>query len=340
MAALQTLSGTQKAAVVLMNMPSDAAATVMKQFTEQEAEDIAAEIVRLRRVDAETAEAALGDFHDLAVTGRVGARGGKDIAENLLEAAFGTEGAAGLMSRVSASMAGKAFEFLDDIDPGQIVTMLDGELPQTVALVLAHVTPTLAAKVLAELPDEMRTEVARRVATMTVAVPESVTIVATTLKQRSAAVMGAPHSSNDAIGGVQSVVDIINRSDVKTEKAVLAGLEAHDPELAEEVRSRMLTFADITRFDPRDVQQVLRGTDSAVLAVAMKGASETVTQTIRLNLSEHNRELLDEELAALGPVRSSQVDEARATIVRAIRELEASGGITVYRGAEEDAFVD
>jgi flagellar motor switch protein FliG len=116
-------------------------------------------------------------------------------------------------------------------------------------------------------------------------------------------------------------------------------LAQRDPALAEEVRSRMLTFDDIVRLDPRDVQQVLRGVDAAVLAVATKGATEAVTEVITQNLSERNREILEDEIRILGPVRLSQVEDARASIVRAIRDLEAAGTITVQRG-DEDAYVE
>src|SRR6185312_3841427 len=130
-----------------------------------------------------------------------------------------------------------------------------------------------------------------------------------------------------------------NRADVATERALLEALDERDPELAEEVRSRMLTFDDITKLEPRDVQQVLRGIEIAVLAVAMKGASEPVTELIRKNVSERNRDILDDEINATGPLRMSQIEEARADIVRSIRELEASGIITVQRGVEEDEYV-
>lgn len=151
---LVSLSGTQKAAVVLMNMEQQRAAQVMKQFNEFEAEEIAAEIVRLRRVDSALAERALEEFHDLTVKGSRGtARGGRDFAVGLLEASFGAERAAGVMTRVASSMAGKAFEFLDSAEPGQIQTLLDGELPQTIALVLAHLRPEHASAVLGALED-------------------------------------------------------------------------------------------------------------------------------------------------------------------------------------------
>jgi flagellar motor switch protein FliG len=141
------------------------------------------------------------------------------------------------------------------------------------------------------------------------------------------------------VGGVQPLVEIINRADASMEKALLEALERRNPELAEEVRSRMLTFADIVKLEARDVQQVPRGIDAALLAVAMKGASEPVTEIIKNNLSERNQEILDDEIRVLGPVRLSQVEDARAEIVRAIRDLEAEGLITVQR-TDEDTYVE
>ena len=335
---VKELTGTQKVAIVLMNLDPVRASTVMKQFSDTEAEEITSEIIRLRRVDPDIADQALNEFHELATSGRVGARGGRDFARGLLEASFGSERAAGVLNRVASSMAGKAFEFLDEAEPAQIITLLDGEMPQTCALVLAHLRPAHASKVIAGFPDDLRTEVARRIATMTSATPESIALVAQSLKERSAAVV-SPSAAAEVVGGVQPLVDIINRSDINTERAVLAGLDEVDPQLADEVRSRMLTFGDIVKLERKDVQQVLRGIDNLVLAVAMKGAAEAVTATIRENLSERNRELLDDEIRTMGPTRKSQVEEARADVVRAIRELEESGGITIHR-SDEDGFID
>jgi flagellar motor switch protein FliG len=149
----------------------------------------------------------------------------------------------------------------------------------------------------------------------------------------------APRGPVEVVGGVQPLVDIINRADVATERALLEALDQRDPELAEEVRSRMLTFADIVKLDARDVQQVLHGIDPTVLALAMKGSSDAVIETIRKNLSERNREFLDEEVKTMGPARVSQVEDARAEIVKAIRELEAKGAIRVQRG-DEDEYVN
>ncbi|MGN6426953.1 flagellar motor switch protein FliG [uncultured Leifsonia sp.] len=331
------LTGAQKVAVVLMNMDQQRAAQVMKQFSDEEADEITAEILRLRRVDPGIAEKALNEFHDITTRGAV-TRGGRDIAVGLLEASFGAERATGVLNRVASSLAGKQFEFLDAVEPGQVQMLLAGELPQTSALVLAHLRADHASRILAGLDDTARTEVAHAIATMGSPSPDAVRVVADTLKQRASAVVAA-RTSSDSVGGIQPLVDIINRADASTEKALLEALEQRDPALAEEVRSRMLTFEDIVRLEARDVQQVLRGVDAAVLAVAMKGAPDAVAEVITTNLSERNREVLEDEIRILGPVRLSQVEDARAAIVRAIRDLEATGAITVQRG-DEDAYVE
>ena len=331
----EQLSGAQKAALVLMNMDQATAAHVMQQFTEAESEEIASEIMRLGRVESTVAEAALIEFHELSIQHSARVRGGRDIAAGLLEASFGSERAAGVMSRVASSLAGRAFEFLDTAEPGQVALLLDGELPQTIAVVLAHLRPDQASRILAVIDPGVRTDVAHCLATMTSASPEAVRIAADTLRSRAGAVV-PQKESQDAAGGVQPLVEIINRSTVSSEKALLEDLEKRDPELAAEVRSRMLTFNDIVKLESRDVQQVLRGVDTPVLALAMKGSPPPVQEIIRANLSERNRETLDEELAVLGAVRLSKVEDARSEIVRSIRDLEADGMISVQRSDEEE----
>ena len=337
MSAPAVLSGTQKVAVVLMNLDPIRAAEVMKQFSEAEAEEITAEIIRLRRVDSAVAERTILEFHELTMKGGFGTRGGRDFASSLLEASFGSERAAGVLGRVASSMGGRAFEFLDSAEPGQLVTLLDGELPQTIALVLAHLRPEHASPVLAGLDDDVRAAVAQAIGTMGSAAPEAVRVVADTLKVRASAVVTS-RDTIDVVGGVQPLVEIINRADVATERALLESLDATDPALAEEVRSRLLTFADIVKFEKKDVQQVLRGIDASVLALAMKGSTEAVIEVIRANISERLREILEEEMQSLGPVRMKQIEEARAEIVRAIRDLEAQGVITIQRG-DDDHYV-
>ena len=333
---MSTLTGPQKAAVVMMNLDRALAVEVMKHLNDEEAEVVAAEIIRLRDLDADTTNAALTDFHRLLQGHLPPARGGRDLATGLLEASFGSERAAGVLTKVSSAMTGSSFDFLTTIEPAQIASVVEGELPQTIALVLAHL-PVDRAAVLAELSDPARTDVAHAIATMGTASQDAVSIVAGSLRARSGAF--ATRDARETLGGVQPLVDIINRSDATVEKALLSNLEARDSALAEDIRSRMFTFADVVVLDDRDAQRVLRGIEIRVLALALKGAPGEVAAVIRRNMTERNREVLDEESRLLGSVRVSQVEEARSEIVRTIRTLEATGDIRVRRG-DEDEYVN
>jgi len=334
----KALTGVQKAAVVLMQLSQARAAEVLRHLGEAEAEDVAAEIVRMRHVDDVQADAALREFHERASSGRRGARGGRDFAAELLEASFGADRATGLLERLAPAVGGKAFEFLDAADATQVANLLDGELPETVALVLAHLGAQQASAVVGHLAPDTKADIAQAIATMGTAAPEAVAVVAETLRHRARAV--TPKEQVEIVGGVQPLVEIINRADVATERELLEALEARDPALAEEVRARMLTFDDIVRFEARDVQQILRGLSPQVLALAVKGASESVSQSIRDNMTERNRELLDDEIGMLGAVRKQQVDEARAEVVRQIRALESEGVVSLARPDEEDELVE
>ncbi|NEM91174.1 flagellar motor switch protein FliG [Galbitalea soli] len=335
----RVLTGVQKAALVLMQMNQENASAILRQFTEVEAEEIAGEIVRLRRVDPESVEKAVTEFHEKTMSGAMGARGGREFAEELLQATFGVERAAGVLDRLATSMAGPSFDFLESADPGQVSSLLSGELPETIALVLAHLNPHTASDIIARFDSETRVAVAQAIAGLGSATPEAVAIVAESLKHRARA-MVVPREQLEVVGGVQPLVDIINRADIATEHELLEALDARDPVLADEVRARLVTFADILKLEKKDVQQVLRGIDSKILATAMKGAAKDVTDVIRDNMTERNRETLDEEIGLLGPVRKKQVDEARADVVRSMRELEAQGLITLQRADEpEEEYV-
>ncbi|QAY61788.1 flagellar motor switch protein FliG [Microbacterium protaetiae] len=331
-----TLSGRQTAAVVVMNLGRAQAVEVMKHLSESEAETIATEIVTLRQLDAETTARALADFHRLASGHLPPGRGGRDIAARLLEASLGVERAAEVLHRVTATKAAAAFDFLDAASPTELAALLDDELPQTVALVLAHLSADRAATVLAALPDPGRTDVAQAIATMGTATQEAISIVSDALRARTG--VFAAREKPEALGGVEPLVEIINSSDATVEKALLASIEERDEALAEDIRSRMFTFADIVKLEDRDAQRVLRGIDIRALALALKGAQPEIAEVIRRNVSERNRDALDDETQALGAVRMSQIEEARAEIVRTIRALEASGDITVRR-VEEDVYV-
>ncbi len=329
------LTGTQKAALILIQLGREQAAKVLSQLDDAEIEELTTEIARLERVDTATADAVLEEFYaaSLGVTGFSG-RGGLGFAQQLLQATVGQEKAADMFERLASSMQGQPFEFLQHADARQVVSLLNGEHPQTIALVLAHLRAEHASAIMTGLSPLVQADVAHRIALMERASPDVVAVVAEKLQAKASAVLTPQEAS--AVGGLQPLVEIINRADPATEKQILEGLEAVDKALAEEIRSRMFVFADVTLLEDRAIQLVLRGVEMSALALALKGADEAVREKILSNLSERARENLVEEMDLLGPVRLSMVEEARAGVVQAIRKLEESGQIVIRREGEDE----
>lgn len=330
---MATLTGTQKAAMLLLQLGRDRAARVMAQLEVAEIEELTVEIMRLERIDQSVADGVLEEFYDVSVVGP-GVGGGMAYAQALLETSLGSELAAGMIERLQTSMAGQPFEFLQHADARQVLSLISGEHPQAVALVLAHLRPEHASAILAGLPVDLQGEVAHRIALMERASPDVVAVIAENLQRKASTVLTANELS--AIGGVQPLVEIINRADATTEKAILEGLAARDEALAEEVRSRMFVFADIVLLEDRALQLVLRQVETAGLSVSLKGAGPEVREKILHNLSERARENLEEEIELLGPVRLSQVEDARSGIVQIIRRLEEGGQIIIRRDGEDE----
>ncbi len=333
------LTGAQKAAVVLMQLGRERSAPILSQMREAEIEEVATEIVRLRSVQPEVVEAVLQEFQESIGTGGVGAGGGVEVAHDLLAASFGAERASAVIDRLAKAHATDAFAFLADADPRTLVGFLSGEHPQVVAVVLAHLQLDQSSVILSGLPPEQQAEVAHRIGTMERTNQEMVRVVAEVLERQTSSVLQPGGRNAAAVGGVQPLVDLINRADPATERVILESLEQRDPALAEAVRAKLFVFEDITTLEDRGVQLVLRQVETGDLAVALKGVTEVVREKVLSNVSERARENLLEEIELLGPQRVSAVEEARAKIVQVIRSLEESGQIMLRRGGD-DEFVD
>ncbi len=332
-----TLTGVQKAAVLLVQLGREKSASVLKSLREKEVEEVLAEIARLKSVPNDTVDAVFEEFAVLASARRHFAQGGLDFAREVLESTVGPEKAAELMARMKASLVELPFEFLRRADPRQILSFLTDEHPQTVALVLAHMSAEQAAIVLSGMPSDLQADVAHRVAVMGTTSPDVVRQVESILERKLSSVLQSTDSS--AAGGLKPLVDIINHSDRATERLILEGLERRDPALAEEVRSQMFMFEDITTLDDRSVQLVLRQVDSKELATALKGVRQDVRDKIMANVSERAAANLADEIEMLGAVRLSTVEEAQAKVISSIRTLEESGQIIISRGDRDEYVV-
>jgi flagellar motor switch protein FliG len=334
---LQGMSGFRKAAVLVLQLGKVESAKVLGVLSDVELEELTAEIARMGEVTREISAAVLAEFAAMLVSGSVSARGGMEHARQMLIASVGARRAGEILERVSESMIDLPFSFLQHADPREIVSYVGDEHPQTIALVLAHLPAPLASQVLAGLAGDLRADVAHRIAVMDRTSPDVIRIVEASLKRRLSSLL-IPNELS-AVGGVQPLVEIINRADRGTERLILEGLEQRDPALAELVRSQMFMFEDLINLEDRAVQLVVRQVEVGELATALKGVSEPVREKIVRNMSERaGLDLLD-EIEVMGSVRLQAVEEAQAAVVRIIRSLEEAGQIVVRRG-DADEFVD
>ena len=330
------LKGSSKVAILLMQMGPERASKVLREFRESEVAEIMAEVARLRSVDSRVVEGVLEEFADMADQNIAVTSGGLETARALLTEALGEDRTNDILGRITKGRLDLPFEFLQHADPRQVLSFLQEEHPQTITLVLAHMPVDRAALVLGGLPEELQQEVAVRLATMDRTSPEVVAHVEEVLASRLSSVIQSTEMAE--VGGVASLVEILNRSDRTTERHILEGLEMADEELADEVRQKMFVFEDIAGLDDRSIQLVLRQVDGKDLAVALKGVRTEVRTTILRNMSERAAQNLVEEIDLLGPVRLKTVEDAQGAIVRVVRALEESGQIVLARSNDE--FVD
>ncbi len=329
--------GLRKTAVLLVQLGQEAAAKVLSYMGEAEVEAVSAEIARLNSLSAGETESVLAEFRDLSTAQLNIMRGGPDFARALLIDSLGPERADAIMSRLAASAMKLPFQFLHRADPRQLVSFIHGEHPQVIAVVLAHLTSDKATLVLSALDPLLQADVAHRIAVMDRTSPELLSHLEERLERKMSSVLQPTEMAR--VGGLDPLIQIINRSDRATERLIVEGLVERDPELAEEVKSRMFMFEDITLLEDKDVQLVLRQVDTSDLAVALKGVAEEVRIKVTSNMSERAATTLLEDVELLGPVLLRQVEEAQQKVILAIRRLEDSGEVTLRRGSDDEYVV-
>jgi flagellar motor switch protein FliG len=337
MSATLTTAGIRKAAVLLIQMGKEKASLVMSHLSDSEVEAVSAEIAKLDAVTAAETETVLSEFRDMMTARAHIAQGGLDFAQSLLEQSLGEDRAKSIMDRLNAAAVHMPFQFLHRADPAQLRSFIADEHPQVIALVLSHMTADKASLLLSGLPPEQQAAVAHRIAVMDRTSPDVVRNVEAILERKLSTMLQPAELSR--VGGVDPLVNIINRSDRATERQIVEGLESLDPDLADEVKSRMFMFEDIVTLDDKSVQLVLRQVESGDLSVALKGVNDAVRDKITGNLSSRAADNLLEEVELLGAVRLRQVEEAQQAIIRVIRQLEEQGQITVRRGSDEEFVI-
>jgi flagellar motor switch protein FliG len=329
-----TLTGIQKAAVLMVAMGEERAGRILNHLGEAEVEALSLEIAKARKVPTEICREVIGEAVATVLAEEYIAEGGVDYARNVLERSLGAARAEEIIGRLAATIERRPFEFLRRTPAEQIHVFLRNESAQTIALVVANLHTSLAAQVLALLDPAEQAEVARRVATIAETRPEVVSQVESVMRQKLSNVVGQEYGA--AVGGVKSLAEILNNADRTTERNVLDELAKSHAELAEEVRLLLFTFEDVVKLDDRSIQMILKEVDQKDLAIALRGVSEDVRSRIFSNMSERGAELLREEIDFQPPQRRRVIEEAQGRIVGIVRRLEEAGAVVISRGAGGD----
>lgn len=330
------LTGRQKAAILLITLGPELSASIFQHLQEDDIEQLTMEIANVRQVSPEIRDGVIAEFAQLVQAQEYITLGGINYARQVLEVALGENKAQEIIGRLTASLQVRPFDFARKTDPSQLANFIQNEHPQTIALILAYLDPTQAGIILSSLPGEKQIEVTRRLATMDHTLPEVLFEVEGVLEKKLASFVTQEYTE---AGGLESVVDVLNRVDRGTERTIMEGLQEVDGELADEIKKRMFVFEDLVTLDDRAVQLVLREVDNRELALALKMASEEVGQKIYRNMSKRASDMLQEDLQYLGPVRLRDVEEAQQKIVNVVRRLEEAGEVIIARGGEEQIIV-
>lgn len=334
MAKVEKLTGVQKAAILFITLGPEASAGIIKKLPEREIQKVTYEIANMSTVSAEQRQTILDEFLEMNQAKEYILEGGLDYARNLLAKALGTQRAAEILEKVTEiTQQYRPFSIARKADAHQLMNVISNEHPQTIALILCYLQPDKAAQIMSELPVELQAEVAYRIATMNTIYPVVVKEIEEVLNDKLSNVIH--NSETTVVGGVASLVNILNQVDRSTERNITEGLEREDAELAEKIKESMFVFEDIITLDDVAIQRVLREVDNKELCLALKGASEQVANVIFKNQSKRAAATLREDMEFLGPVRLMDVEKAQQKVVSLIRRLEEAGEIQIARGGED-----
>jgi flagellar motor switch protein FliG len=329
-------NGRQKAAIFLVSIGSEISAEIFKYLREDEIETLTFEIARMETIEPDQKDAILQEFQELMMANQFITTGGIDYARELLEKSLGSQKAIDIINRLTSSLQVRPFDFIRRTDPAHLLNFIQQEHPQTIALILAYLEPNKASVILQNLPNDVQSDVSRRIATMDRTSPEVLREVERVLEKKLSTLSSEDYTT---AGGVDSIVEILNLVDRASEKQIIEALEDEDPELAEEIKKRMFVFEDIVMLDDRAIQKVLREVDSQELAKALKSVDTEVQDKIFRNMSKRAAGMLKEDMEYMGPIRLKDVEEAQQKIVSIIRHLEDTGEIVVARSGEDEMVV-
>lgn len=334
---LDDLDGISKAAVLMLTLDHQAAGALLKEFPLETVEEVTRRLASLGDISKELAMLVVEEFYALRMAAQYVKEGGLDYATLLLKESLDPSMADKMIQQIQTQVQKSPFSFLQRAETENLLTFIQDEHPQTIALIVSHLGFHKASEILGGLDATKQVEVVRRVATMDQTNPDVIREVEDGLESRLSNMLV---SSMERVGGIEAVAEILNLVDRSTEKSIMEGIEANDPELVEEIRRLMFVFEDILMVNDKGIQAVLKEIDNDELCLALKTASEELKDKIFGNMSARAAELIKEDMEFMGPVRLSDVEVAQQRIVDVVRRLEEAGEIIISgRGGEGGLIV-
>ena len=334
---IKELTQKRKAALVIVAMGSDRASKIYKYLNEVDIEDITYEVARLGKTTNQQVEDTLDEFYKLCLTHKMMTDGGLDYARSVLEKAFGDTTAKNLLDKVSKTLASKPFNFFSKGDPKALLSLLQNERPQVIALIMSYMEAEQSAQVLENLPEEKRIPTVAAMATMDRVSPEAISIVEEEMKRKFSTIITSEDNTN--IGGIDYVADVMNHIDRSSEKKIFDELDVSNPDLAKDIRDKMFVFEDILTMDDRSVQRFIRDADQKDIVFALKTASDEMKEIFLNNMSKREAESVQSDMEMTSNVRLKDVEEAQQRIVNLIRALEDKGEVIISKGGGEDTII-
>lgn len=335
--AKEKLTGIQKSALLFITLGPEASANILKRLPESEIQKITYEIANISSVTSEQRHKILEEFLEMNKAKDYLVEGGIDYARELLSKALGPQRASEILSKIAeASQINRPFAIARKADAQQLLNVINYEHPQTIALILCYLQADKAAQIISELPEEIQSEVALRIATMNTTSPAVIKEIEKVLDEKLSTIV---RTETTTLGGIDTLVGILNQVDRTTEKHITESLEEEDYELAEKIKSSMFVFEDIVSLDDVSIQRILREVEASDLSLALKGCSDEVANCIYRNQSKRAAASLKEDMEFLGPVRITDVEKSQQKIVAIIRRLDDANEIIISRGGEDAIIV-
>ncbi len=326
-----------KAALVVVSLGADRASQIYKYLSEEDIEELTYEVAKLGKTTNTQVETTLDEFYKLCLTHKMMTDGGLDYARNVLEKAFGESTARNLLEKVSKTLESKPFNFFTKGDPKSLLSLLQNERPQVIALIMAYMDPQQSAQVLEQLQEEKRIQTVECMARMDRVSPEAISIVEEEMKRKFATIITS--EDNMSLGGVDYVADMMNNIDRSSEKKIFEELDKRNPELSQSIREKMFVFENILDMDDRSVQRFVRDCDTKDVVYALKTASEEMKEIFFKNMSKRMADTVRGDLEITTNVRLKDVEEAQQRIVNIIRNLEEHGEVIIKKGGEDDNII-